>query len=219
MTRLNINPGERFGRLTIIKEVAPRKYNTHIERRVLCKCDCGNTKEVSLYPLIYGRTFSCGCYHKELAIEHGKTFLKYSKDKVVQRIHGIWHGMKCRCNTTSSGSYKQYGNKGIKVCQEWENDFYAFYHWALANGYSNNLTIDRIDYNKDYEPSNCRWVDYEAQANNRRTNVHLLHDGKSYTIAEWSKIIGISKGVLYNRRKQGWSDDRILSTPVRNRNK
>lgn len=220
MEKININKGDRYGRLVIIKEVEPIKRKAYKERRVLCKCDCGCEKVISLYPLLNGRISSCGCYRKERSSEHGKTFLKYSKDYVTQKLHAIWHGMKCRCNTASAGSYKRYGANGIKVCKEWENDFCAFYEWAIANGYSFGLTIDRINSNGNYEPSNCRWVDYVSQANNRNTNVRLSYKGELHTIAEWSLKLGIRRNILYYRKKKGWSDEEILSTPIKtNRNK
>lgn len=215
MGKLCINEGDKYGRLVIIKEVEPIKRKSYNERRVLCKCDCGNTKVVSLYPLIIGKISSCGCYRKEKAKTHGESFRKYDSDKVTRKIHSIWHGMKCRCNTASSGSYERYGSKGVKVCKEWENNFYAFYNWSLANGYADGLTIDRIDSDGDYEPSNCRWVDYVLQANNRKTNVRLCYNGESHTIAEWSNLLNISRNVLYNRKKKGWSDEKTLTTPIK----
>lgn len=219
MGKVYINEGDKYGRLVIIKEVEPIKRKSYNERRVLCKCECGKEKVVSLHPLLKGKIKSCGCYLKELAIIRGKNFLKYDKEATKSKLYSIWHGMKCRCNTTSSGSYQRYGAIGVKVCDEWNNDFISFYNWAINNGYQEGLTIDRIDSDGDYEPSNCRWVDYASQANNRKTNVRLYYNGESHTIAEWSNLLNISRNVLYNRKKKGWSNEKTLTTPIKTRYK
>lgn len=214
---INVNEGDRYGNLTIIQETEPRVYKKYKDRRVLCKCNCGNIKVMSLYPLIYGKVISCGCLHKEQGVAVGKKNLKYAKDDISVKLHSIWHGMKCRCNTKSSGSYSRYGAKGITICSEWNNDFTAFYDWAISNGYSDNLTIDRIDYNGIYEPSNCRWVSASEQANNRSTNVRISYNGEEHTLAEWSKILGINRGTLYSRKRNKWSNEKILSTTIKHR--
>ncbi len=139
----------------------------------------------------------------------------YPKEMTSSRLYVIWNGMKTRCYTKSSGEYKHYGAKGIKICDEWHYNFPAFYTWAIDNGYSDNLTIDRIDYNGDYEPKNCRWVGYIQQANNRSDNILLTHNGETHTIAEWSRITGIGTATLQYRKYQKWSDDKILTTPLR----
>lgn len=131
------------------------------------------------------------------------------------RLYGIWKGMKCRCYTKTCGEYKRYGAKGIKVCDEWRYDFMAFYRWAVNNGYSDNLSLDRIDYTGMYEPCNCRWATNIQQANNRSDNVRLTLNGETHTISEWSRKIGIGKGTLQHRKYIGMSDKEILTTPVR----
>lgn len=214
--KTEIQEGERIGRLTIIKEVEPIKYKKYNERRVLCRCDCGTLKTVSFYQLKHGRIFSCGCYLKEIASERGKSSLKYNKEATSSRLYSIWHGMKCRCNTKTSGSYNRYGKRGVRVCEEWNNDFIPFYNWAIENGYSDGLTIDRIDTNGDYKPSNCRWVDYIVQANNRRTSVYLSYNGETHTVSEWSRILNVKNSVIYRRRKKGWSDEEIISILINN---
>ena len=215
MKTINVNKGDRFGRLVIIKEVESKVYKRYKNRRVLCQCDCGNTKVVDLYQLMNGRISSCGCYRTKRASTLGKMSLKYDKRITSSKLYSIWHGMKCRCNTKTSGSYGRYGAKGVSVCKEWDDDYTTFYNWAISNGYSDGLTIDRIDNNGIYEPSNCRWADYSKQANNRKSNVHMSFNGESHTIAEWSKILGIKYQTLFNRRKLGWNDHEIISTPVR----
>jgi len=207
--------GDRYGRLVIIKEVEPRICKTYKDRRVLCQCDCGNTNVVSFHQLRNGRISSCGCYRNELMSRIGKERLKYDKEKTSSKLYSIWHGMKCRCNTTSSGAYGRYGAKGIAICAEWNDDFTSFYDWALSHGYSPLLTIDRIDGSKGYSPENCRWATIKQQMNNVKYNVVLKKGNESHTIAEWSEILGIKAHNLYQRKYKGWDDERILNTPVK----
>lgn len=212
---INVNEGDRYGNLTVIQETEPRVYKKYKDRRVLCKCNCGNTKVMSLYPLIYGKVISCGCLHKEQGSAVGRKNLKYAKDDISVKLHSIWRGMICRCNTISSGAYKRYGAKGIHVCEQWLNDFNAFYEWAISNGYSIGLTIDRIDYKGDYEPSNCRWTDCITQCNNRSSNRRIKIRDEEHTITEWSRICGIKIGTIYSRKRRGWDYEKIILTPVK----
>ena len=115
--------------------------------------------------------------------------MKYPDRSIVySRLYHIYQSIKQRCYYPKAISYKRYGAKGIVMCDEWKNDFMSFYNWAIANGYSDNLTIDRINSNGNYEPSNCRWVTYKLQANNKSSNVFLSLNGVVHTIAEWSDI-------------------------------
>jgi len=120
-------------------------------------------------------------------------------DKTKDKLHSVWRHIKYRCLDVTHYAYQAYGGRGIKVCDEWLNSFMSFYKWAIANGYSDELTIDRIDVNGDYEPSNCRWATAKEQANNRRNNVLLTFNGKTKTMAEWAYDIGITKQALFRR--------------------
>ena len=135
------------------------------------------------------------------------------------RLHQIWRGMKRRCNSTTYDGYKYYGGRGIKVCEEWRNSFQAFYDWSISNGYTDELTIDRINVNGNYEPSNCRWTTMKVQANNRTDNHVVTINGQSKTLTEWADVYGIKQDTMYHRINRGWTAERALTTPVRKRTK
>lgn len=158
--------GKRFGRLLVIEELPERGTDRRIIYR--CLCDCGNVTNVTAADLRSGHTRSCGCLMRETS---KATLTTHGESKT--RLYTVWSGMKGRCNRPSSKSYKNYGGRGIKVCPEWEESFEAFATWAYENGYDEtakrgDCTIDRVDVNGDYEPSNCRWVDMKIQARNTR---------------------------------------------------
>lgn len=130
-----------------------------------------------------------------------------------KRLYSIWFDMRRRCNEPQNKSYALYGGKGIKVCAEW-NDFQVFHDWSKLNGYSDNLTIDRIDLNGNYEPSNCRWVDKFVQANNRSNNHYLTYKGETATMMEWSKKLGLNYYMLRGRIQRGMSVEDAFERPV-----
>lgn len=186
--------GQRFGRLTIKNRVENSKFG---HAQWLCKCDCGSIIIAETGHLKSGHTQSCGCYKKERII-----ICNTKHSKSGSRLYGIYHGIKKRCYNKNSVSYRYYGGRGISMCDNWLKDFQAFYDWAVENGYSDNLTIDRIDVNGDYEPSNCRWVDVISQANNKRDNVFITMDGISMTIAQWSRKTGVDHREISRRYKE-----------------
>ena len=212
--KIEVTEGQKYGKLTIIKEVSP----IGSKRRILCKCDCGNIKEYSMDRVIHGRTQSCGCLRNEMFLTHRNNngTSVYPKEATDSKLYKIWNSMKGRCYTISSGAYFKYGAKGIRMCDEWKNDFMAFYNWALANGYSDELTIDRIDYRGNYEPSNCRWADIRTQANNKSNVCKYEYNDELHTMTEWSEIMNINYGALWERLNVlGWSIEKALTTPVR----
>ena len=119
--------------------------------------------------------------------------------------------MKRRCYTPSASAYKHYGARGIVVCEEWKNDFISFYNWAIRNGYKENLTIDRINVNGNYEPGNCRWATKKEQANNKRNNNFIKYKDKKLSINQWSEETGIKRGTIAWRLKNNFPLEKIFS--------
>lgn len=135
-----------------------------------------------------------------------------------KRLYNIWRGMKRRCYDSNQPGYKNYGARGILVCEDWYNSFEKFYYWAINNGYRNDLTIDRIDNNGNYTPNNCRWVSWEGQANNRRNNVNITLNGETHTLSEWCKLKGLSYYTVQERIKCGMSyNEALRPLEVKNR--
>lgn len=130
------------------------------------------------------------------------------------RLYNIWHSMKQRCHYSLSKDYQRYGGRGITICDEWENDFMSFYNWAMRNGYNSNLTLDRIDVNGNYEPSNCRWVSIKDQNNNRRSCKKITYNGETHNLTQWALILGINKNTLIARLNKGWPIKRAFSESV-----
>lgn len=197
--------GMRFGRLTVISF----EYYKNRQSRWKCLCDCGKETIVRQDHLKDGSTKSCGCFRRE---EQSHKAKKHGQKGT--RLYGIWNNMKFRCENPNAESYKDYGGRGIKVCTEWEHDFESFYKWAMNNGYADNLTIDRIDVNGNYEPSNCRWATIFVQSNNKRNTRFLTFNGQTKSIREWSIITGIKSCTLADRVfRLGWSVEQALTLP------
>lgn len=197
--------GRTFGRLVVIERSGgPSKKHTYW----LCGCECGNLCIVASAHLKSGHTKSCGCLAS----------IK-KQDEATLRMKKIYRGMRSRCYNHKVGGYKYYGGRGITVCDEWLNDFQAFYDWSVTNGYNNNLTLDRIDNDGNYEPSNCRWVTMLEQSNNTRANVFITYKGKTKTIAEWARELDIHVHTLSNRLDRGWSVEDAFERPVQKKRK
>lgn len=207
MKKLDLR-GERFGKLTVVEAVGKAKNGATLWR---CKCDCGKESIVQGGNLRNGHTASCGCYKAEFCKENFTTHgLEHT------RIYQTWVNMLARCFDDKNISYTRYGGRGITVCNEWKDDVQSFYEWSLANGYRDDLTIDRIDANGNYEPNNCRWITIKEQANNRRSNILVTYNGKTQTMKQWACDVGIPYQVVWQRmQKLGWSAEKALTKPVK----
>ena len=200
--------GQKINRLTVVRRV---ENSSGRRARFECRCDCGNTVVVIGGLLRNEHTKSCGCLQKERVATLNRT---HGESKT--RIYRIWANMRARCNNPNLPEYEGYGGRGITVCQEWNDSFELFREWAMANGYEDNLSIDRIDVNGNYCPENCRWTTQKEQCNNKRNNHLLTHNGETLTISEWAQRLNVNYFSLHDRiTKLGWSAEKALTTPIK----
>ena len=204
--------GQRFGRLTVIQFDCTQGHMS----KWLCKCDCGGTKSVRSDHLTAGHTKSCGC----MELENMETFGGHNRTLRAdhKRLDLVYRAMLNRCYHEKTRNYKNYGGRGIRVCDEWRECFDNFCKWALTNGYDETAkygkcTLERIDVNGNYEPSNCKWVSSYEQSVNKRDTIRIEWDGNLRTIRELSQITGIPESRIRGRLARGWDIERTLSTP------
>lgn len=173
-------------------------------------------REVEKVLAIGRKSKSCGCAREKLIGEYQTKHGYASSNNKRHKLYTIWDAMKQRCYNKNNCDYKNYGGRGIKVCNEWRNDFVKFKDWALANGYKKGLTIDRINNNRKYHPRNCRWATYKEQNRNTRSNHILSFRNETHCITKWAEILGISRETLYYRiNLHKWSIEKALTTKVR----
>lgn len=189
---------KKFGKWLVLQRTEER--DSHGSIKYLCKCECGKEKLVDGYSLRSGISKYCiDCKNQK----------RYGKKK-NKRINIIYNGMKARCYNSNTPEYKNYGGRGIKICDEWLDNYWNFENWAINNGYKNNLSIDRINNDENYEPNNCRWATRIQQQNNTRNNKFVIYKGERKTIAEWSRIIGVSSTCLSYRLKN-WDIEKAFN--------
>jgi hypothetical protein len=200
--------GQRFGRWQVLEIVGYKKGVYW-----LCRCDCGNVKEVRSDRLRDGRSTSCGCFKNEVtAKETGAKIRKHGKWNT--RIYHIWQHMKQRCSPSCpKHEIALYYERGIKVCDEWLDNFEAFYEWSIAHGYQDELSIDRIDPNGDYCPDNCRWATAREQTNNRRNTRYIEYEGQRMTLSD----VAMKTGIPYSTLSTGLARGRTLEQIIRER--
>lgn len=198
--------GERYGNLIVLNRAGAIKGKAAWN----CLCDCGNRVVRTGDVLRQGACTHCGCRTGE---NHSNGAKRHGMSKT--RLAHIWSSMKQRTENPDCNTYKYYGARGIKVCEEWKNSFETFRDWALTNGYSDKLTIDRIDVNKGYFPDNCRWVDVYIQANNKTDNHYITRGGETHTLADWCRILNVSKSTVFKRQRQGLPEEMWFEKEVR----
>lgn len=197
--------GKTYGKLTVLGFASKRDKTGH--KYFLCRCECGKEKVIAANHVRSGLSRSCGCGVVKATIQRNTTH-----GGTGTRLFNIWAGMRRRCLNPNYKAFKYYGGRGIRLAPEWDN-FETFKEWSLKNGYEENLTIDRIDINGNYSPSNCRWVTLAEQARNKSDNRRITINGVTKLITEWCKEAPVSTTQVYYRLKHGWTIEEALFTP------
>lgn len=196
-----VHVGDTFGKWTVLEV---QEHCEHEEgRKALCQCECGTVRRLSCYKLLRGRTLSCGCWRNDA--------------KSHPRLYRVYQHMMARCYNPNNPKFKDYGARGIIVCEEWKNEhgFDKFAEWALQNGYDKDAqygecTLDRKDVNGNYEPGNCRFVNLDVQANNKQNTIYLTYNNETHTISEWGAILNIPRRRIETRYTRGYPIEDIL---------
>lgn len=211
--------GQRFGRLTVLG-MGKDKYSPSGKRIITwdCICDCGNRTNVTGGHIKSGHTWSCGCAHKEQMEAIGKFNLTHgkSRNREKEKSYQTWAYIKRRCYNPSDIDYPYYGAKGITLWEGWVNNPTDFckYVEALERYGEKGTTIDRIDFTKNYEPGNLRWLSLEEQQRNKSSNLRITANGETHILQEWANITGIERRVISTRLKRGWTPEEAVNTPV-----
>lgn len=203
--------GKKFGRLTVVAEAGRelRQNSGRLSPQVQwrCLCDCGNELICITGRLTNGNTKSCGCLKNELIGNRSRTHGRCRSPE-----YNSWCAMKDRCNNQNNQDYEQYGGRGIKICQRWDESFEAFLQDMGLRQKGKN-TVERLDANGDYEPSNCRWASQKEQTRNKRNSRRLTFNDETLALGEWAERIGVHYSVLQSRLDRGWPLEAALTTP------
>lgn len=203
MRKLEDLTGRTYGRWYVVCDSGNRRNNKRLWH---CKCSCGNTSDVTTGDLNSGKSTSCGCYKIERQTTHGMSNTK---------LYKVWRAMHDRCYNKNTEAYKNYGNRGITVCDRW----HKFENFLEDMGEPKNFeSIDRINNNGNYEPENCRWATMEDQANNKRNTRFILLNNERKSITAYSGISGINKNTIYARLSNGWDNNKIINTKTKRNN-
>lgn len=197
---------QKFYRLTVLEKVIGKGSKGLWK----CRCDCGNIVFATSHDLRFEVKKSCGCFKKDYLSQKS---MKHNLTKT--RIYKIWVDMKRRCYNSNKIGYCNYGERGIIICDQWKNNFLSFYNWSMQNGYKDDLSIDRINNDGNYEPSNCRWADRTTQNNNSRHNRYITYNGKTLTMSQWAKYLNLTYSCLKTRFRRGWPIEKALTTPAK----
>lgn len=195
-----IKIGEKYNMLTVLAE-AERDNNSH--KQFLCLCDCGNEKVLRSHNVESGHIKSCGCNRDEYVKTHGKT---------DTNEYRTWNAMKSRCNNPNVTGYENYGGRGISVCQRWSESFEAFFE-DMGLKPSDKHSIERLDNDGNYEPSNCTWGTAYEQMRNRRDNINITKDGETHNQTDWGRKFGLSDGAIKRRIQKGMTLEEAVATP------
>lgn len=205
--------GKKYGKLTVVS-IEKKNKATMLN----CKCDCGNHVVREVYMIGSGVVKSCGCSKGDAIKKYNNSGKRskgcYKDGRSLHPLYGTWFQMISRCENQNQKHYDRYGGRGISVCEEW-HDFWKFVEWSdSVGGRPNGFTLDRINNDGNYEPSNCRWADWYTQTTNKSSNVLIEYNGSIKTLSEWSKLQNIHLGTLKERLKRGWSIERAFTEPA-----
>jgi len=202
MPKIKDLTGKKFGKLAVLEFIGISKHVA----KWLCRCECGNITVVTCGSLRNGHTQSCGCLRDEKTIEHNTTH-----GLSDHPLYPVWNDMRKRCKNKNAKRYKDYGGRGIKICEEWGKTPELFIKWAEQNGYKEGLTIDRIDNNSDYCPKNCTFSTMAEQNNNKRNNHLIEYNGETKNINQWAKQLNVKYGTLWCRlEKNNWNMEGVI---------
>lgn len=204
--------GKKYGKLTAVKDLGTFWISGVKRRKIECICDCGNVHVATISHLKLGQVKSCGCLSNGSRV---KAIEKCTKHELINHgLYKVWSSIQQRCYNPKHRSYKNYGGRGILMCEQWRENFYSFYQWAVANKWEQGKPIDRINNNGNYEPDNCRFVTIKENNRNKRKNINITFNGVTQCIAAWAADLNVDfKTLKYRLSNNQWSLEEALTTP------